>query len=269
MKLLGFGKGKTKTVHVIVDSNKPLCQANIKKSKTKIPPEKYQIKDVSCKKCMRLKFYKDLLQSDSFLDIVPIEKEPKSKCQCNNSCKKTADNKIAIKSLLKYISKLRAKKTRLLKIINSQNKKIIHGNIQNQEKIKAIEQKILSIGKENNTFLNNIIEGIQGQFHCKQRVDFTYRIYHTPSKQIMFDKIGQDLIIQAITILNNLSVEWNGKGSMPPHFIPALKKAMKCAFTISGQNYPICLNDIVKNQKPAPEKITIARKKITIKRKAK
>jgi hypothetical protein len=89
-----------------------------------------------------------------------------------------------------------------------------------------------------------------------------------PTKKVFFDGLGQDCIIQALTILNSLQTTWDGKNDMPYSFIPTLRAAMKCAFVVSGKPYPKPLDDIIAKHKYLPKNpIKIKRKIIAIKRK--
>ena len=61
----------------------------------------------------------------------------------------------------------------------------------------------------------DIANSIQGQFHCTQRSDNTFRIYHSKSKQTMFDHVGADVVIQCMAFLGFIDSQWPGRGQMP------------------------------------------------------
>jgi len=74
VQLIGFAKGSGKVVHVIVksiDGPVTLCEAKPMQSE-----KEYSLESVTCKKCQRLKFYKDLFKSETSKENKP---EPEKK----------------------------------------------------------------------------------------------------------------------------------------------------------------------------------------------
>lgn len=254
---LGFAKGVGLNVrtHVLVDNNYTVCTANTKDKKTMEPENGLDWKDVDCKKCMRTAFYKEAIQN-----LDPPE-PPKSNKKTKSKKKKIID---------KIIKKPEEKKEPDPPKQESENiqLEVQDGEIDNVEcKLNENEltEKITCKVKELNTFISDIIHSVHGQFYCIERADLKYRIIHEPSGKAMFDKVGQDLIIQALVALNWIKTQWDGKHIMPKDFITEMRQAMKYAFLISGQNYPKCLDDKLKQHKHIPNR----KQKVVIKHRSK
>ncbi|MFB5622469.1 MAG: hypothetical protein ACE5RH_00570 [Nitrosarchaeum sp.] len=271
---LGFARGVGLNVrtHVLVDNNHTVCTANTKDKKTMEPEDGLDWKDVDCKKCMRSAFYKEAIQN---LDPPEKSKKKSGKKQVIDKIIKTNEKIDNVKNpvqetkpeeVISEEPKQEEVKSKESENVQDEITDDISPNTDVECKVdEKLEEKVVGKVRELNTFISEIIHSVRGQFYCIERADLKYRIIHEPSGKAMFDKVGQDLIIQALVSLNWIKTQWDGKHIMPKTFITEMRRAMKYAFLISGQNYPKCLDDKLKEHKHMPNK----RQKVVIKRRTK
>lgn len=296
LKIVGFGKGTGDKVHAVmidgdekIKGNYTLCSINTKSKRSIDIEEEYKsVESVSCAKCMRTQWYKS--------EVLQIkQKEPEKQSNKKNDKKTNTDNKKTNTDNKKTKPKQKSNKKE-----NKTQSKTKQEQIQlpietekntkqtNKEQLsKETEQKVPSAPEQkeckcNNDCKNKMVETLEEKyiqkikeiaenfqngdvhFFAKMKSNFKYKIIHRGSKHTFFDEIPETIILQALSILNNMDSTWDGRHCIPTDFITQCKHAMIAAFKSIGQQYPESLNKIAEEHKyQACKKNKIIIKKLT------
>lgn len=212
--LAGFAKGNGKVVHVIVKSpfheNITLCEAKpmqFEKDKS--------LGDVTCKKCQRLKFYKDLLNEQEENKPITPDKEQ--------------EEKPLPKEVLKAIKEKPKPKTMMQEITEDIQKDIVE-NIKEEEIVTTTTIIDEQLKQKINTF----------QF-VKEQYNGSWRIIHQRSGKIFFDNVSEESINTCLRNLNEIE-RWNGQGTPGSNWFSEVRQAFRLGCLECGIEYPKCLD---------------------------
>lgn len=282
LKLIGFARGNGDKVHAIMTykSNKKnsytLCSINTKNKRimnSENNPEFKSIECITCAKCQRTAFYRSQLPNQyKSQETIEIEQE-----------KYNEDTvKEQINELKNNIQEEKQQNNIVLEVndinINTQsNLQQEKHNCECNGECKNNKTEIINkiIEPKFNIMIRDIAENFQRGdvfFYAKMKSDYNYKIKHRGSNTIFFDGIRENIILQALSILNNMNSQWDGKHCIPDDFIIQSKMAMIAAFKSIGKDYPESLEKIAKKHryiackknKQKKNKIKILRKRLLI-----
>lgn len=204
MKIQGFGKIENGGIHAVTDALTALCNGK----DMAIDPE-LNIMQVTCKKCQRLKLYRDMLKSMT----EPLTREEIKTEVISEKNKNSQKVEIEISS-------------------NPEMPPIIKDQI-------LVDQDIFEKKEEttiNDEFqFSSIIESLQGQFMAKICPDLKYNIYHKLSEIVFFSDIPKHQIASCLLMLNSINEKWSGRGSTSKEWIDKIKTAMATGYLIATE----------------------------------
>jgi hypothetical protein len=209
---LSYGKAaKGTALHIIVPtedgkSYQALCN---KKIMNIFLIEDKEPKDVSCAKCKKLKVYKEMITpADAAKPPTPA---PKKKAKAKAALKKA-----------KPKAKASEPKTETIEAHAPEEKA-------KPEEVKEVEQKEVKVAEIPNT---------SNDFDLCQQSNGLFKIIHKQSQYDFFKNLPMTVAVSLITKLSNITIRWNGKGSLPKEFMSCVMGCYNCAHSELGLELP-------------------------------
>lgn len=102
--------------------------------------------------------------------------------------------------------------------------------------------------------LANMLSSIKGQFMAEMKTNFTYRVKHVAGDRVFFDGVKQEVISQALLLLNNIEEIWDGQGVPSKDFLSKAREVFGEAHKLAGCDYPESLKKKADEKKEADKK---------------
>lgn len=254
MKIIGFGKFEKGGSHAVIKQgrktvalcNKKLIDVN----------DTINIMQVTCKKCQKLKSYRELLaetvdnkfsEKEDSTNAEPINEIISSEEQMETIEEKLEDTKeLLLPEEVEINSEEQKVKEQLLEQTTPQYQKIeiiVSEDPEDTPKIKdviSIDNEILkekpfaSITQE--LEFAEAIKNFSGQFIAEVTSNLSYDISHRLGETIFFSGISKEKIANCLVMLNNVKDQWSGRGSVSKSWLDKIKKAYSIGYCINGDS---------------------------------